>query len=182
MKTPPRGHRDAEYVEEVARHDRAACPFGRAVTKREVDVVKRGDAREELASFPQGHEARIGKASRACRVFDFHRQPDEAVGPDRRRRSEQERVEDAEHGRVGADAQRERQNGGGCPGRASKQLPEAVPKILEQPIGGEPSPGFFACFTKHGGIAERSPRREIGFLLVHPKLAIRARPQLDMQT
>ena len=115
---------------------------------------------------PHAAKRRIGKASRPCRVFDLQRQPDEAVGPDRRRRSEQERVEHAEHGRVGADAQRERQNRGRCPGRVSKQLTAGrteSPGAADR-AGNHPQVSSLASRST-GGIAERAPRREIGFLL-----------------
>ena len=90
---------------------------------------------------------------------------DKSLGIPVRERSKKDAVDDAEDGRVCADAESERENGDSGEARAALQHAERVTKIACDLVQPANNVHFASIFLEQGGIAE-TPFRFIARLLV----------------
>ena len=73
----------------------------------------------------------------------------------------------AEHGRVGADAERERQHRHRCEAGIASKLAQAVTNVLPERLDGIPSPHFPAPLLRQGHVPEPAQRGIVSFLGRH---------------
>jgi hypothetical protein len=167
----------AEHVEVRARDHEPAHLLDSAVNRELVAIhVERGNAAERPVVIAHQLEARIGwgagTAGLAAAVVD----EDEPVGILDRQFLHQHLVHQAEDGRVGADAERERHRGddgvGGRPAHRSQRVARIRPQIVEPPQAAR----IAHLFLNQRDVAELAPRRR---LRVGGRHAARAQ-QLDL--
>ena len=77
--------------------------------------------------------------------------------------AEQDCVEKAEDGGVGADAEGEREQGDGGERRTAKQRAQAVGDILQKTFKPAPTPGEMTLLAEESGIAEGAMGDAAGF-------------------
>src|SRR5579884_1257703 len=79
-------------------------------------------------------------------------------------RAQQKRVDGAEDGGVGADAERESQDGGEGESGGAGQQAQAEAKVLDEGFEAGKAPALAALLAKAAGIAEAAQREGAGFL------------------
>jgi hypothetical protein len=146
----------AEHVEERGRHAGSLDRLGLAgAGERVADVRQRGGALEarRLAAEVE-HPARPHRVGRTLgRPVPQEHEP---AGVGERQRPQERRIDDAEDGRVGADAQRERED---RHGRESGRLAEPAHRVRQ--VLSEIPPHALG----HGGLDGRAARRLGGMVL-----------------
>jgi hypothetical protein len=165
QQAAPRGH-DTERVERVAAHPRAAHQVPRvALAHLHVEPRRPGeDAREGLLVvsdlLPERIRERIPPAVDAeAAVAPGNLDRDQRPGRLDRQGSQPHCIEELENRRVGADAERQRQDGDRRESRAPSNLPHAVPQIPGHPVERRPAPRFAALLLKPRDVAEPSRAR-----------------------
>ena len=130
-KDPPDHRRHSEHVEIIGGHDRGEDAPGVVLLADadHGDVVAR-DPGEDRVLIANVAQCRIRKGAEGFRVLRvLGENLDHFVGPGIARRREQQRVDQAEHGGVGADAESEHEDGGDRETRRLEELPESEAKI-----------------------------------------------------
>ena len=162
---PAEERRHAEDREQIFRHARPEEAFGLALS-RQVEVRDRpqhGDVFERPVASSQVPDVRKPRAE-ARHSARRRRRPqiDKAIGQTERQRLQQHAVDDAEHRRRRADAERDgHDRDGGEAGRARHQ-PHAIAEVL--PRGGEPGDASRVARFVHqqGGRSEFALRGRAG--------------------
>ena len=132
-------------------------------TRSERRVRQRPAVRPNLEELGNADSTRSLRSSgRRLSRRRRHDQTNELAGILVRQRLEQQRMDDAEDGRVGADAERQRQDGHGgearCAAQRSHRVVHVPPGIIQPP-----QRAFVAVTFLHLlDAAERAPRRESG--------------------
>ena len=134
------GH-PAKDVEEVCGHDRAIEPFRLAGPRqREAGGVVARDGTERSTPRTHVHEKGVGIVDdRKSHLRSRSPKADDAVGVVKRQRPQDGRVDDAEDGDVGADTNRQRQQGDRRERETSAQGPHAIAYVV--PDSNEPGVG-----------------------------------------
>ena len=124
----------AQDVEVLARDDRPGQPLGPSFTEAQVHRVRVGVRREPVErrrTGPVVGEDRVGVVVDVVRVAlgVDGADADHLVQPIDRQRPEEQPVDEAEDGRVDADAERKRQDGRRRETRMLREHPDGVPKV-----------------------------------------------------
>ncbi|MBA2306088.1 MAG: hypothetical protein H0W08_26150 [Acidobacteria bacterium] len=116
--------------------------------------------RRNVAASGEGDEVRIRE--RAVRTGSARIQGDEAIGIRRNDAAEQQRIDDREHGRVGADAERQRHDGGngkgGRPPESAERIANVLRHLFEQRAGANRAHCFFHLLDATELDQRRAPR------------------------
>jgi hypothetical protein len=92
---------------------------------------------------------------------------DKAVGFGIRQRAQQNAIDDAEDGGVGADADGEGEQDGNGESRSLAETAKGEAKIGDQGFERRPLPDFAAALLQEGGVAEFAARLLLGLLARH---------------
>ena len=128
---------DAQHREQFPGHAERCDPERLAVGRSEIDLCRhqrrqRLDAGALAAEVEViGHRRRLARRAAVAVGLPDHHEPVELV---ERRRPQQDRVHDAENGCVGADPERERQDGGRGESRTPGQQPQGNAKVLSHTV------------------------------------------------
>ena len=164
VKLPPERERHPEYVEEVVGHADVAEPLriARAGQRLPAAEIEEGEVPGQCVEArvlfaPRFERVGAGRARRhpaGALVLD----PYQATRIPERQRPQQHRIDDAEHCRAGADAEREREQGDSGEPRRLDELSE---RELEIGHGSEPYSSFSAAsgsmrLARRAGAADAS--------------------------
>src|SRR6516162_6015670 len=104
----------------------------RPATRERPLLVIHGEVLERLRLLAPGHELRDRSAFDYWPVIEPPHELDDAVGVGIWQGFQQGRVHYGEDGGVGADAERERENGNGCEAWILAEDPQRVAKVLQE--------------------------------------------------
>src|SRR5262245_59253661 len=160
----------AKSREQIPRYDlRTQVDWFSGAAQAQFFITVGNEMLENMIRGPKIEEVGIGqilgmrRASRASRLQRY-----EPVGIGKRKRPEDDSVDDAEDSSVRSDPQRECEDTGQREGRRSSKLPDRVARIRDEFLDPRPSPDVIAALFEQGEIAESAPGSVNSLLPSHP--------------
>ena len=175
---------DAQHPEEVRRDLRAGEPHRvTGARERHRRVAEAGERFEQPVALPKVQvvrirQARVEPVPHGARSIGHDVQ---TIGFSKCQRPQNHALHDRKDGRVGADAQRKREQRDHGEGRPLSQAPRGESKILRKRLEPDDDIGVTGLFADGCPAAEPHERIAAGFVPGHPRRDVVADPGVDVE-